>query len=127
MKLTQREQNLMRATITVARHSNEPSRHGAMIVKRGLPISRGWNKAKTHPAAIHYYSKCIHAELAALIGVNKIDLRGTHIYVARIMRSKGAPLGMSRPCPQCMKMIVSAGIKRIYFTNKIGNTEVIKL
>ena len=121
-----REQSLMTMAVAVATNSTEPNRHGAIIVRKGLPISSGWNKDKTHPAAVVYYSQCIHAELAAIIGVNKCDLNGTSIYVARKMRSKGEPLGMSRPCIECMKMILAAGIKRIYYTDRNGEWKMEK-
>ena len=127
MAWTQREESLMRFAVGIAGNSIEPNRHGAVIVRKGVPISTGWNKDKTHPAAKHYYSKCIHAELAAIVRLNRVDLTGTHIYVTRIMRCKGNPLGMSRPCKDCMKMIEDAGIKRIYFTNTGGQMEMMKL
>jgi len=116
-----REKTLMAAAINRAEKSVEDNRHGAVIARRGVLISYGWNKNKTHPAAIHYYSKCIHAELAAIIGVNKVDLPGMDIYVARKMRSKGEPLGISRPCKICMDMLCKAGIRRVYYTTKIGS------
>ena len=117
----------MGAAIHAASKSVEPNRHGAVLARRGVLVARGWNKNKTHPAAVVYYSNCIHAELAAIIGVNKSDLPSMDIYVARIMRSKDEPLGMSRPCQQCMVMIREAGLKRIYYTNRDGNWEMEKL
>lgn len=117
----------MRAAVNRAEKSVEPSRHGAVIARRGVLLSWGWNKNKTHPAATVYYSKCIHAELAAIIGINKVDLSGADIYVARKMRSKGEPLGMSRPCKPCMKMIREAGIRRVYYTDRDGNWQMEKL
>jgi deoxycytidylate deaminase len=110
----------MTMAAAVATNSSEPNRHGAVIVRKGMPISSGWNKNKTHPAAVVYYSGNIHAELAAIIGVNKQDLAGTDIYVARRMRSQGEPLGMSKPCKECRKMIRQANIKRIYYTDRQG-------
>jgi deoxycytidylate deaminase len=127
MSWSQREKALMRYTVAVASNSVEPNRHGAVIVRKSVPISTGWNKNKTHPAAVNYYSRCIHAELAAIIALNRVDLTGTHIYVARIMRSKGEPLGLSRPCKQCMTMIHDAGIKRLYYTDRQGGWEVEKI
>jgi len=115
-----REEAMMKAAIWAAHQSIEPNRHGAILAKRGHLCTYGWNKNKTHPAAVVYYSKCIHAELAAIIQLDNKDLSGLDIYVARIMRSKGEPLGMSRPCRVCMRMLTMAGIRRIYFTNKQG-------
>ena len=111
----------MNLAIFTAKKSIEHNRHGAVIAQRGSILNSGWNKDKTHPAAIRYYSKCIHAELAAVIGINKSDLINADVYVARVMRTKHEPLGMSRPCKICMKMLQEAGIRHAYYTNKDGD------
>jgi deoxycytidylate deaminase len=117
---------MMDTAIDLARHSKEPCRHGCIIAKRSRAIGYGWNKGKTHPAAVSCYSQCIHAELSAMIGVNRDQLIGADLFVARVKRSEGEPLGMSKPCPHCMKMIIAAKIRRIYFTNETGQVEMIK-
>ena len=117
----------MRAAVWAAERSVEPNRHGAAIARRGVLISTGWNKAKTHPAAVVYYSCHIHAELAAIIGVNKEELSGMDIYIARKMRSVGEPLGMSKPCEQCMRMIQEAGFRRFYYTDQDGDWQMEKV
>ena len=119
-----REESLMRAAVYSAGRSDQPNRHGAIIARGGVLLSYGWNQNKTHPAAVVYFSNFIHAELAAIIRVNKIDLSGCDIYVARKMRTSDEPLGMSRPCKQCMEMIREAGIRRVYYTNRDGNWQM---
>ena len=111
----------MKTAIWASSKSIESNRHGAVLARRGVLHSVGWNKNKTHPAAVLYFSKCIHAELAAIIGVNKPDIPGMDIYVARKMRSKGEPLGMSRPCKVCIDMLHKAGIRRVYYTTQTGS------
>jgi deoxycytidylate deaminase len=127
MRLSAKKKMLMGLAANAARQSDEPNRHGCVIARRGQIMAVGFNKPKTHPAAVKYYSGHIHAELAAIIQVNKDDLRGADLYSVRIMRSKGEPRGMGKPCRRCMEMIRDAGIKRIYFTNAEGNTEIIKV
>lgn len=110
-----------------AKHSTESCRHGCVIAKKRRIVGYGWNKGKTHPAAASCYSQCIHAELSAMIGVNREHLIGTDIFVVRIKRSKDEPLSMSKPCPNCMKIIRSAKIKRIFFSNVNGQIEMVKV
>ena len=105
----------------LARDSECPNRHGCVIYKKSYSVGMGVNKDKTHPAAVCYYSGCIHAEFAAIVASSKKDLKGAHLYVARAMRSKGEPIGISRPCRMCMKMIRAAEIKKIYYTTRDGN------
>jgi deoxycytidylate deaminase len=118
---------LMGVAEAAALQSAVPNRHGCVIAKRGIIISTGFNKMKTHPAAAHTLSGHIHAELAAFIQARTDELRGTDLYSCRIMRHKGQPRGMAKPCKNCMELIHKAGIKRVYFTNKLGEMEMIKL
>lgn len=114
---SKRETDLMAKAEKLAMMSELPNRHGCVIAERNKILGLGWNKDKTHPAASETISQHIHAELAAIIGVNTKDLRGSDIYVARMMRTKPQPVrGMSRPCEHCIKLIRKAGIKRMYYT-----------
>jgi len=131
MQWNTREHALMAKAVACAMRSLEPNRHGCVVASKRKVLGRGWNKNKTHPAANQTYSKCIHAELAALIGVNTRDLRGVDLFVARVMRTNGEFIGMSRPCKTCMDMILRSGIRRIYYTvqteTPTGAWKVIKL
>jgi deoxycytidylate deaminase len=57
-----------------------------------------------------------------LKGARGIELKGATIYIARMSR-KGTP-AMSRPCANCMKEIVKAGIRKIVYTNSVGMMSV---
>ena len=86
---------------------------GAVISKGGKVISVGHNQKKTHPLTNTY---SLHAEAAAIIGrrYHKEDLSGCSIWVYR-ERTSGEP-GMSKPCDDCMRLIVASGIKKVYYT-----------
>ena len=111
----------MVVAVELARGSDCANRHGCAIYRKTQPVGMGVNKDKTHPAAVCYYSGCIHAEFAAVVASNKKHLFGADLYVARVMRSQGEPLGISKPCRMCMKMIRAAGIKRMYYTQRDGS------
>ncbi len=111
----------------LARNSICNSRHGCAIYRRNTPMGLGWNKDKTHPAAIACYSQCIHAELAAILSMSEEQLEGCDAYIARIMRSKNEALGMSRPCRICMQMFRRAKLRKIYYTNRSGNWTMEKI
>lgn len=51
-----------------------------------------------------------HAEYKAL---KKCDF-GATLFVARV-KSDGS-YGMSRPCPNCSKVIITKGVKKVYYT-----------
>ncbi len=113
---SKREIYLMAKAEKIAMMSELPNRHGCIVAVRRKIVGLGWNKGKTHPAASKTISQHIHAELAAIIGVNAKDLRGADIFVARKMRGKGQDLGMSRPCKHCLELIRQAGVKWMYYT-----------
>lgn len=123
---TSRIVNMMEMAWDLALQSNEDCRHGCVIAKRSKVLGVGWNKGKTHPVAAATHTQCIHAEMAAIIGVNKEDLIGADLFVIRVKRSSGEPLGMSRPCKHCAKLIQAAQIKRVYFSTENGQVEMIK-
>ncbi len=119
-----RANRLMAYAVSEANKSQEPNRHGCIIARGSRVVSKGWNKSKTHPAAVDYHSRHLHAELSAIVGANESDLRGSDLFVCRIFRRPDGKLGMSRPCTKCMKLIKTAGIRRIYYTTEEGRIEV---
>lgn len=101
----------------------------ACIVRGGSIVSVGFNSYHTNQFVEHYtslvrgsgrgYALSTHAEQAAVLRAReKIDLRGTKIYVARL-RPTGSPdgiVGMARPCEICEEVLRAYGIKRAYYT-----------
>lgn len=100
-------------------------KHGAIIVKNGKTVATGVNAnlndprlfAGNVPVSRGRLGKgiSIHAEIAAMSSVRKMDLEGATIYIARSALSDGAPL-MSKPCENCQKFLKKAGIKKVYYT-----------
>lgn len=98
----------------------------AIIVRGGSVISVGYNKHNTNAFVEHYadiargrgrdFCLSTHAEQDAILKArNKVDLRGTKIFVARRLRLNGKP-GMARPCPICENALNSYGIRKAYYT-----------
>jgi deoxycytidylate deaminase len=88
---------------------------GAVIISH-KPISIGFNIQKSHPRfADGKRSYSIHAEISALLR-SQCSVRGSTIYVYR--EDRNGDIGMAKPCPNCMKILIEAGIKRVYYTTK---------
>lgn len=103
--------------IKLAKLSADRSQHrfrlGAVIFNGREVMGKGWNNAcKTHPRSPTPYNT-IHAEFAAIADA-LYDVKGCDIYVHRLL-ADGRP-GLARPCTKCMKMLVDAGIRNIYFS-----------
>lgn len=116
-------QSIDMACELASRSEVERFKHGCVIYKRGV-LGAGCNQEKTHPLAKETYTQRIHAELAAILSANGADLSGADMFVARMMRVKDAPVGMSKPCPVCMKFIKNAGIRRVFYTTGKTQTDI---
>lgn len=95
-------------------------RVGAAIFLGRRLISIGWNSDKTHPDSRTRYN-AHHAEFAAIIGNHKFDMLGASIFVVRLTPAGTAR--MAKPCPECQKVILAAGISKIFYTNFDGEVE----
>lgn len=117
------------AAKSVSALSNHRCKIGCVVVSGHRIISSGHNSAsKTHAFQAKIDKKffgceCagyLHAETAALLPLIKegVDLKDSTIYVYRKM--KDGKIGMARPCPRCMSVIKSCGIKNINYTTEDG-------
>lgn len=101
-------------------------RMGAVIVKGGRVLSTGYNQLR--PSKL-IGTNTLHAEAHAVLKLlkdNRLhDLVGSDCYVTRFTR--GGRVGMSRPCPHCMELLRSSGVRRVYFTTDNEQTLMEKL
>lgn len=104
----------------IAHSSNFPDyRHGAVLVKGGSVINTSNNKSGYCAFGMRFRKKdqgkaTVHAELGAILGVDKKLTHGATIYVARI--GKQGAIRPSQPCEMCMAAMRYVGVKRVVFT-----------
>jgi len=86
---------------------------GAAISLGGKLIAVGYNQNKSHPMVDTF---CLHAEAAAIISrrYHSDSLVNSTMWVFR-ERADGTP-ALAKPCKSCMKLIIAAGIKKVYYT-----------
>jgi deoxycytidylate deaminase len=116
---------LRRAANIASRSNVRHHRHGCLIVKDGEVISEGYNYHTSH----FEHKFTIHAEIDALLKLkkNKKILSECELYVVRIGTDlMGQPLKYSRPCPDCTRAILKAGIKKVYFSTDDDFNKIIK-
>lgn len=91
----------------------------AIILRKGIPLSFGFNQLKTNPKSFHKY-KSTHAEFSACMKVkNKSLLRGATMLIYR-ENAEGA-LAMARPCDSCLTMIKLYKFKTIIYSSPDGS------
>ena len=100
----------------VSLKSDYKIRMGCVIVMHGKPISVGFNSQKSHPQKVGD-NVCVHAEVMALISADT-DVRGGTAYIYRERKDK--TLGLARPCNNCYRRLLEAGIKKIVYSTYSG-------
>lgn len=118
-----RHEKLIYRAVEIARTSEYRWQHGAVVAKGNRLLGSAPNKFRNHPH-VDENNVSDHAEHAVIRELLKVrtDLRGCTIYIARINKS-GLPT-MSRPCEDCMKDILRAGIKEFVYTNEVGGYSI---
>ena len=106
--------------------NNGRTYHLAAILRRnGRVIRVGENTYKTHPRFKRQYpdgtwASHMHAEMNVL----RFAEPGDEMEVLRWSKSRRLRT-MARPCGVCMEHIREAGIRRVKYTNWVGEWEVI--
>lgn len=113
-----------------ANKSNYEVRLGAVIFKGSKIISSGHNYIRSCSSVHSRYRKwmnSLHAEVDAIINAGDVSkLKGASILVMKVSKKYGK-LSNGNPCPWCKLLIKNSGIKTIYYSNKFGEIESIKV
>lgn len=134
MTIAQITEYLKNMVIGSERYQDRINRSGeyflisAVLDKRNRIISIGENSlTKTHPMMAHYVNKTksnhkiyLHAEISALVRAYN---KGYAMIVIRVNRQ--GTLAMSKPCPICEMAIKEAEIKKVYYSTREGEMEVL--
>lgn len=107
----------------LAEKSDHPlHKMGAVLVRNGNLAGSGYNKNHSHPRS-ESYENMIHAELSALLNAGKIwgNTRKTDLYVVRV--TKGGSLATSKPCDDCMDLMLETGIDSVTYIDENGRVK----
>ena len=108
--LSKRERRYLEIAMQMAHNSSGNHKHGAVVVKSGRILGKGSNS----------YVTARHAEANACGQNWRSELAGATVFVVRLRRNQ--LVGLSRPCPECEKMLRECKVHRvIYSTNDVNN------
>jgi tRNA(Arg) A34 adenosine deaminase TadA len=111
--LSKRDKRWLAVASRIAMESRERTRHGCIIVNGGAVQSKGTNTYRNQPGIIEDTNALsVHAEINALKRSGNVS--GAVAYISRV-NNLGEPR-QSRPCPECLKALKDAGVKRIIYT-----------
>ena len=117
---------------------------GAIIVKNDEIISTGYNGAprgRQNCSDLDYcyrerlnvprgqrYELCrsVHAEANAIISASRSDLLGSELYLACHDAKTGMLDGAVEPCSMCKRLILNAGIERVYIRDNENSFSLIE-
>jgi deoxycytidylate deaminase len=94
-------------------------KHGAVLVKGGSVINTSCNKNRLVSFGARFCTEhdgiaTLHAELGAILGLERTVTEGATLYVARIGKDGGYRL--SKPCSMCTAAMQHVGIKRVFWS-----------
>ena len=104
-------------------------RIGAVIFKGDRIISSGHNGIRSSSKINNKYKKyenSLHAEQAALMGLDWTKVKGYSILVMKLSPTKKI-LSNAKPCKICQRILTLVGIKNIFYSNEYGEIVKIKL
>ena len=131
MKISKKTQGDLSLANRMALQSDETRTcHGAVLVKGGNIINAAHNKWSYSSFGKRFRERdkgisTLHAELAAVLNLDRSITQGTDIYVVRV--DKAGEFKMSKPCSMCEAALKHVGVKRIYYTTDDSSLEYYKL
>ena len=100
--------------VKTAHKSNHKQHHMAALLMRGGKVIE-----------IFTNNDHIHAEHAVLNRSWRSGADGATMVVVRVKAT--GEFGMAKPCMLCTRRMEMAGVKRVIYTNDVGECEIVKL
>ena len=130
-KLSTGKKRYLQLAKRIARQStHDTHNHGCVLVKGGSVINASANKnnhchfGRRFSAYERKGFSTLHAELGAILG---LDRSLTHGSIAYVVRVKNDVLRMSKPCPMCEQALRFCGVKKVIYTTNDDSVIVEKL
>lgn len=109
------------------------ARVGCVVVYKGAILAKSYNSNKTHTTQAKFnkwrynedvskkYLPCkLHAEINCLVRIKYLDIDFSKVHIYTYRETKNGHLAISKPCPSCLAMIKSLGIKNLHYTTEDG-------
>lgn len=118
------QRKLIRVSRDLIHLPQSNAKHFSFICERNKILAIGYNNGfKTHPQSKKFGHRfyATHSELSAIcsFGGRVSELAGLTFYNIRLLKS-GEP-AMSRPCSSCQGLLASFGVRKLFYTNYLGN------
>lgn len=122
--LTKSQSKLVDHAIRVALDGDMGKLHGCVIADNTKPVS--WSNNETRSYLRGNVVGSLHAEVNALVEFLRLRKKkvatGLDAWVVRVSKETGE-LTTSRPCRNCMAVLKSHGIRRVWYSCEDGSME----
>jgi len=123
MILSKKDKKLIALARRISYQSDFMQKHGAVLSKGSTVINTAYNKNKFSSFAMRFKKEnskfaTVHAELGAILNIDKKHTEGGTIYVVRT--NKPQKLRMSKPCDMCEAALRWVGIKKVVYSTNEG-------
>lgn len=99
--------------------SSHKQRVGAVVHKNGRVLATACNSVRHKKGVFKKkWINSLHAEQAALLMLSEKAKKGASLSVCRV-KANGC-LGLAKPCVYCKDLIISSGIKEVFYTDENG-------
>ena len=129
--LSKKQRNYIELAARIAQQTDfKEYKHGAVLVRGGTVLNTSCNKNKYKAWANRFRKKqrghaTVHAEIGAILGLDRSITEGGTIYVVRVGRD--GHLRNSKPCPMCEAAMQFVGIKKVIYSNEYGHIEHMRI
>ena len=129
--LSKKQRNYIELAARIAQQTEfKEYKHGAVLVRGGTVLNTSCNKNKYKAWANRFRKKqrghaTVHAEIGAILGLDRSITEGGTIYVVRVGRD--GHLRNSKPCPMCEAAMQFVGIKKVIYSNEYGHIEHMRI
>jgi deoxycytidylate deaminase len=93
-------------------------RLGSVVIKAGRVLAKGINRYWNSNSLSKEFFKfnTVHAEMDSLGKLERENIKGTILYVARVR--KDGSFGCSKPCSRCQKALKALGVRKIVYSTE---------
>lgn len=129
--LSRKQQRYVELASRIAQQTEfKEYKHGAVLVRGGTVLNTSCNKNKYKAWANRFRKKqrghaTLHAEIGAILGLDRAMTEGATVYVVRIGRA--GDLKNSKPCPMCEAVMQFVGVKKVVYSNENGEIESMRI
>ena len=132
-KLSKKKQRYIDLAARIAMQTDfKEYKHGAVLVRGGTVLNTSCNKNKYKAWANRFRDSkkqrghaTVHAEIGAILGLDRSITEGATIYVVRVGRD--GCLRNSKPCPMCEAAMQFVGVKKVVYSNENGEIESMRI